>query len=183
MLLEKIKLEPNEKILLQTRRHWFMLFSQLAFIALSALAPLGIFTLLNSAGTTAQALNYPATLSFVYFLWLILMWIGAFNILTNYYLDVMTITDRRVVVVNQKGFFRRWVASFRLERLQDMQTEVNGLIATLLNFGTIAIETAGHSDEEFKVTNMPKPDELKSIILQASDNLINTSTNHETIGV
>ena len=183
MLLEKIKLEPNEKIIVQTRRHWFVLFSQLAVSIIMAIIPLPLFFFFNSVALDTT--NYQSTIILIflhiYFVWLAFMWIGAFNIWTNYYLDMLTITDRRIIVMNQKGFFWRLVASFRLERMQDIHVEVNGFIPTLLNYGTLNLETAGHNDEEFKITNIPAPDNIKSLILQASDNRISTTESHSTV--
>lgn len=183
MLLEKIKLEPNEKIIKQTRRHWFVIASQIAMIAIVAIVPLVLFILIatKGGGLGNFVANYTAFFGFAYLLWIAFSWIGVFNMWTNHYLDVLTITDRRVVVVNQKGFFWRVVASFRLERMQDMNTEVNGLLPTLLNYGTIAVETAGDSDEEFRITGVPDPSKLKSLILQAADNRITSSENHDDL--
>ena len=177
MLLEKIKLEADEKILIQTRRHWFVLYYKLAGLVSAAVMP-AIVMFVASAASEASGFNsvslmtYSPQLVFLYCLWLFFLWIGIFNIWTNYYLDILTITDRRAILINQKGFFRRSVASFRLERLQDMNIEINGLLATLLDYGTLHAETAGHSDEEFRAIHLPKPRELKGIILEAADNRI-----------
>lgn len=172
MLTDKIKLESDEKITSQTRRHWFVLVSQLFLFVIGALMPalllllspilLGDFTELNLS-------VYKAELTYLYSIWLVFMWFGSFSIWTNYYLDLLILTDRRVILLNQKGFFRRNVASFRLERLQDMNVEINGIVATLLDYGTINVETAGHSDEEFRATGLPNPREIKAIIMRASD--------------
>lgn len=171
MLLDKIKLESSEKVVIQTRRHWFILASQLFSFVLAAIAPAGLFfislTVFDSFDVSiTDNLSYVA---YFYAVWLLLIWIGAFSVWTNYYLDILTLTDRRIIVINQKGFFWRNTASFRLERMQDMNVEINGLIATMFDYGTINIETAGHSDEEFKVTGIPHPRELKALVLQAAD--------------
>ncbi|MCA9366163.1 PH domain-containing protein [Candidatus Kaiserbacteria bacterium] len=173
MLLDKIKLEENERIIIQTRRHWFVIVSQVFSFVLAAITPLLLLLfasfLFRDFGSIDLG-NHRALISFGYSAWLFLLWLGVFSVFNNYYLDILTLTDRRIIVINQKGFFWRNTASFRLERLQDMNVEVNGVIATLLDFGDINVETAGHSDEEFKVTNIPHPRELKALVLEASDN-------------
>lgn len=187
MLLEKIRLEPDEKILIQTRRHWFIIVAQIASVLVLTIAPLLLLAIINAllatyANTSGLFSTYAPHITFIYMFWLIFAWISIFNFWTNYYLDVLTITDRRAILVNQKGLFRRNIASFRLERMQDMNVEIQGLIATLLDFGTVTVETAGHSDEEFKATDLPNPSDIKSLILQASDNRITTTANHDGIG-
>ena len=177
MLLDRIKLEDGEEILVQTRRHWFVITVQLLSFAFAALLPPILLSIaLKTVGTSTfiTASSLPAavetyTLPFVYTLWLLGLWITSFNVWTNYYLDILTVTDRRLILINQKGLFRRNTASFRLERLQDINVEVHGLIATLLDFGTIHIETAGHSEEDFVAKNIPHPRDIKSTILAASD--------------
>lgn len=180
MLLEKIHLESDEKILTQVRRHWFILMSQMAMLVLAALMPLPLLWLASTLSN--QYLNatfdlsvYTPEITFVYGLWLLFLWIGMFTIWTNYYLDILTVTDRRAILINQKGLFRRNVTSFRLERLQDMNIEINGLLATLFDYGDVQVETAGHAEEEFKTTGLPKPRELKGLILQAADERMTTA--------
>jgi len=173
MLLDKIRLEEDEDIIIQTRRHWFVLVSQLFGMVLALVVPpiLWIFVdikSINALENVDLSLAGPIFI-YLYGLWFMFIWVGIFSVWTNYYLDILTLTDRRVIVINQKGFFRRNVASFRLERMQDMHIEINGFLATMLDFGNIDIETAGESDEAFEATGLPKPRELKAAILKASD--------------
>jgi len=188
MHVDSIKLEPGEKILIQTRRHWFYIVSQIATVVALALTPPIIFLFINALLTSqieggVRLTEYAAQLSYFYFLILILSWILIFNLWTNYYLDLLIITDRRAILLNQKGFFWRNVASFRLERLQDMNVEVNGLIATMLDYGTIEVETAGNADEQFKAHHIPSPGHIKSIILQAADRRIGDVAKHDGIAL
>jgi hypothetical protein len=59
-----------------------------------------------------------------------------------------------------------------------MNVEINGIIATLLDYGTVNAETAGHGDEEFRAEGMGNPRELKAVILRVADNLIQNTPNH-----
>lgn len=175
MLIEKIKLESDEQILVETRRHWFVLVIDLSTFLLGAVLP-ALFLLLASSYLeqyfNLSLSSYPAEIAYLYALWLLFLWFGAFSVWTNYYLDVLIVTDRRLVLINQRGFFRRMVGSFRLERMQDLNVEINGLVATLLNYGTVHVETASDAEEEFRATYLPRPRELKSIILKAADTRI-----------
>lgn len=186
MLIDKIKLEPGEKIVIQTRRHWFIIFMQIFSLKTIALVPVIIMLflewfVLQGTDSTYSLWDYTPQIVFFYAFLLTFVWMSIFSAWTNYYLDVLTVTDRRIILVNQKGFFWRNVASFRLERMQDLNIEVNGLIATLLDYGTLQIETAGESDEEFRATDVPSPAHLKSLILQAADNRISTTPNHDGV--
>lgn len=173
MLLNTLKLEDDEKILIQTRRHWFVIVSQIVALIIMALVPLFMFgfgsLLVGDSAPNIGVEHLGGFMSFMYFLYLSFIWIAIFAVYTNYYLDLLIISDRRIILINHKGFFWRNMASFRLERMQDINIEVSGLIATMLNFGTIEIETAGNSNENFKVHGIANPDQIKSVILEASD--------------
>lgn len=176
MLYDKIQLESDEKILVKARRHWFILFSQLLGFFIAACAPFLIFLIadrtLIETSLTFLLSDYLPQIGYLYAVWLLFLWIGAFGVLTNHYLDILAVTNRRVILINQKGLWRRSTGSFRLERLQDVHVEVHGIIATLLNFGSLDAETAGTDKEEFNAHGLPRPRELRSIITTATDDLI-----------
>jgi hypothetical protein len=94
---------------------------------------------------------------------------AAFSTWTHYYLDLWIITDRRIIVVDQIHFFNRNVSMFRLERLQDIEFKINGVIPTLLNFGTVQAQTAGAHESNFKTTGLPDPRGLQALIQKAMD--------------
>ncbi len=187
-MVEKIQLESDEHILLQVRKHWFVLALQVLGIIVAALIPL-LFVFVATNLQTFNIVNipfdYPTVIAF-YTLWLLLLWMMLFNIWTNYYLDVWTVTNKRLIAVDQKGFFFRTTASFRFERLQDIIVSVDGIIATLLDFGSLEIQTAG-IEKNFKAYNLPSPAHIKSTILNSTDILIarnkpNQATQNETAG-
>lgn len=176
MLFERIKLESDEKMIGVVRKHWWIIFTRVISVILIALTPAGALLLLSIVGAQANPElvdklfnTYLTQGLFLYFSWLLLCWMMIANFWTDHYLDLWAITNRRVVSIDQRGFFRRFLSSFRLERLQDMNIEVNGVIATLLNFGTIEAQTAGGSNEEFRTDNMPDPRGMKALIIRAAD--------------
>ena len=174
MLLEKLDLEESEEILTMVRKHWFYIVSQLAAIFMAAIFPmvlLGVFLNLPPAFslTGIDFSQYPSQISFFIALWLFLSVVSAFAVWTKYYLDLWVITDRRIIAVEQINFFNRNVAIFRLERMQDIEFNINGLIQTFFNFGTISAQTAGHMEANFSSNYMPNPDELQATIQKAMD--------------
>lgn len=174
MLFERIKLEADEVILRIVRKHWWIIATRVFFAVVSGLLPLValpiVLVLLPGVFDWQAALTtYTRELTFFYLLWLLFNWMAIANFWTDHYLDLWAITNRRIVSIDQRGFFSRFLSSFRLERLQDMNINVSGIIPTLLNFGTIEAQTAGGSNEEFKTDNMPDPRGLKALIIRAAD--------------
>ena len=177
MLFERINLEPDENVIIIVRKHWWILVRQIISSVVLAVAPIVLYMVLvvylsdiaGAAPLREILITYSLELQFVYLAWLLVVWMMFANFWTDHYLDLWAITDRRIIAIDQRGFFRRFLSSFRLERLQDMNIEVNGILPTLLNYGSIEAQTAGGSNEEFKAFNMPDPRGLKALIIKSAD--------------
>lgn len=176
MLYEKVQLEPDEAILKTVRKHWFIIITELLGIFILFLFPffiLFIIAIIFPHLLTTQTINladYTAFITFAITAWSILCIMSGFMIWTHYYLDLWIITDRRIILIDQIAFFRRNVSIFRLERMQDIEYTINGIIPTFLNFGTLKAQTAGHFESNFSSTGLPDPRELQAIIQKAMDN-------------
>ncbi len=172
MKTEKIQLDEDEEILLEVRKHWFVLCMNVIGVVILAILPLPFFAVAMSSTTITTLIPVnDAFMVTLYCAWLIIQWMVLFSIWTNYYLDVWTVTNKRLIAVDQKGFFRRSMASFRLERMQDIKVSIDGIVATFLDYGTLEIQTAGE-EEHFKVTGIPSPADIKALIVNSSDNLM-----------
>ncbi|MCD5381903.1 MAG: PH domain-containing protein [Candidatus Pacebacteria bacterium] len=172
MITDKIELSHDEHVLTLTRKHWFILFVQLLEVLGIALLPLILVLVVAHMVPdlfTTLLQHYTPVLLYGACVWILLSWMVGFNIWTNYYLDIWIVTNKRLVAVDQEGLFRRSMGSFRLERLQDLNVEVHGILATFLRYGTLEAQTAAGSKEEFRATGLPHPRALKSLILKAAD--------------
>ncbi len=172
---EQLKLESAEKVLRVVRKHWFILFLHTASIVFGGLAPLlfiGYILVsdLNTHLIPSMDLYYRPIIFFST-AWVFIIWMVLFGSWTDYYLDMWLITNKRVIAIDQRGFFNRSVASFRLERLQDITVDIRGIIPTLLDFGTVKADTASHSDV-FVIRGAPHPREIKSLIQEHADQAV-----------
>ncbi len=61
-------------------------------------------------------------------------WIG-------WYFSIFVITTQRFIQITQKGLFHTSFADLKLEQIQQVNYEINGLQETLLGFGTIKLQT------------------------------------------
>lgn len=178
LLFEKIQLEDGERVLDTVRKHWFIITIEIFGVVITALLPL--FLLLGTAfipisyGVQGIISGQVPLITFGICAWLLLNLLMMFTIWTHYYLDLWVITDRRIIVIDQIGFFNRKVSSFRLERLQDIKVTIKGLIPTLLNFGTIRAQTAGANESNFSSSGMPDPRAVQSVIQSAMDERLRT---------
>jgi len=89
----------------------------------------------------------------------------------NYYLDIYIVTNKRIVSINQNGFFRREIAELHLHQVQDVEAKVEGFYQTMLHFGTIYIQTAGER-ENFVFQDVPHPYTLAKKIVELHEQQI-----------
>ncbi|MCI0542391.1 PH domain-containing protein [bacterium] len=105
--------------------------------------------------------------------WLLLVWIAIFVIWTDYYLDVLILTNKKIIDIEQRGLFVREVTSLPLEKIQDATVSTEGIIATLFHFGNLEIQTAGES-RKMIIQFIADPNTLKGEIMRAYEKVAQT---------
>ena len=149
------------------RKHWI----ELAFIALIATLfsalPFIAFFLLQALGARISDAPFVRVLFTLggsgYALMLVLFVAYAF---VDYWLDLWVVTNRRILHIEQKGLFHREVAELELSRIQDLTSETQGIVATLLGYGTLSVQTAGE-EPRFVFHDIPHPDSVRAVIMNA----------------
>lgn len=171
-----MKLESGEEIKKIIRKHPFYIilevFGLIILAILPALLPHAIGYINTLIAGIASSVRFdlmafiPLQLqAFLYNLWLLTLWLIFVYRFTDYYLDKWVLTNRRIIDVEQRGFFIREVSSVRYPMIQDVTINVSGLFPTLLNFGTIQVQTAG-VEQEFLLTLAPDPLINKEFIIE-----------------
>ncbi len=163
-----IQLYPDEKIVMEVRRHWYILVAETLFLLFFVVAPFFAFGFLNVFDQFLAADKVVPLFLFMTSAWFLIVWITFFIIWTNYYLDVWIITDKRIIDVEQYYLFSREVSEFKLEKIQDITVEIHGLLPTLLHFGDVHVQTAGQM-REFVIRYVPYPDQVKDTIFKLHD--------------
>ena len=110
--------------------------------------------------------------TFLALFWTLIVWMLSFMTWTDYYLDVWVLTNKRIIDIEQKGFFRRDVSNFRYEQIQDMTVKVHGLLATFLDYGSLEVQTAG-SSAKLDIQGVAKPNELRDVIFNRMESIGN----------
>ncbi len=162
-----LNLEKDEKIILEVRKHWFIFIGNILGLFFGVALPIiAYFLALNFAPDEVLKiiLNYKAISLYVYSVWVLILWVSFFIQWTNYYLDVWFVTEKRIIDIDQKGIFHRDISNLRFDKIQDVTVEVNGFIATLLNFGDIHVQTAAEDSSEFSMKGAKNPEHVKKII-------------------
>lgn len=166
--MPEFELEPGEEVVREARKHWFIFLAELLPYAIMSILPLAATKILLIAPQLATytsniTLTGPFGRTF-YGIWLLVVWTGAWGTFTKYFLNAWVLTNRRIVDIKQRGFFNREVSSLFLNRVQDVTTDVVGLIPSVLSIGDIKVQTAGE-DVDFVMHGIPRPEEMRDSIL------------------
>lgn len=170
----EIELFKDERIILLCRRHWLTFFFAAFNVLILMMAVIGapfflavlIPERLVSIISVYEGLMFLAVVLAVEMLWVVL-----FLIFIDYYLDVWIVTDHRLIFVELHGIFSRTVSSVHLRNIQDISTDIHGIIPTLLGFGNIRAESAA-TQGEFIFKQVPNPNAIKDIILKAKEEFL-----------
>jgi uncharacterized membrane protein YdbT with pleckstrin-like domain len=106
------------------------------------------------------------------------VWLFFFFSFIDYYLDVWIITSERIIAIEQKGFFSRTIAEQRLYRIQDVTSDLKGILPTILNYGQVHVQTAGEV-ERFVFSQVPDPEGIRSVIIKLAEHSRSLHKNDE----
>jgi hypothetical protein len=166
MPIKSIHLQENEEVLIVLHRHWFVLVREFASVIFLIILGVIVFSVHDMYYSFLRA-DFIAPLAvFLLTLYLLTVLALSFAIWINYRLDVWIVTTRRIIDVEQRSLFNREISEFLIGRVQDVTTEVPNMVATLLDFGNITLQTAGHKN--FYVREVPHLEETKKLILEYS---------------
>jgi uncharacterized membrane protein YdbT with pleckstrin-like domain len=173
-----IKLDPEEKIYLITRRHILSLILNLipAFLFLILFLYLFIIyffkrisfpeDLSQKLSPEILSLNINYILTFFFSGCLVIIWCIIFFEVTRYYLTYWMITNKRIVAAKFLGFFNVEYITIELNRIQDVSIFIKGILPSIFNFGDVRIQSASEQGEII-LDKVGDPEIIKQIIFES----------------
>ena len=92
----------------------------------------------------------------------------ATRLLVKWRLSLLALTEHRLIIVRQSGFFERDVTELPYGKMHEVSYRIKGLWPTLCRYGSIVIETAG-SDKPIEMACVGRPNRLKDLIIALRD--------------
>ena len=83
-----------------------------------------------------------------------------------YLANQLIVAERSLIQVTQRGPFSNKAARLSFSNVEDVSANQSGLLATVFNYGTLTVQTAG-TLENFIFTYCPNPNSLAHEILEA----------------
>ncbi len=155
----------EEAIILILRRHWLVLIFKFLPLFIFFIGIVGFNLLADNFILSFQIQvdkNFIALINIFLYMF---FWLGFFITWIDYYFDTWVVTDQRIVNIEQVGLFRREVSELEHSKIQDVTSEIKGIIPTLFKYGYIYIQTAGEK-ERFVFKQVSEPVKVRNIIMQ-----------------
>lgn len=170
MILQKEELlDEGEEVIEAVRKHWIVY----VFDFLSHAVGCAIFISAAIYLASHKKLWFVAALygdygAMVLVFFVMLFWVSFFFVWTKNYFDVWYVTNQHIIAINQKDIFERDEAFMELTRIQDVFFEKSGVIATLLGYGHLKVQSAG-TEQEFIIEDVADVEGCAHRIMELRD--------------
>lgn len=159
-----------EKTIYVLRRHWNVFIEIILFYCVLGLIPpiLYWFFLYNFPDILINVLVSQIILPIIILgvsIYYLSIWLFFFTSFVDYYLDTWTVTNDRIISIDQQGLFARTVSELDLYKIQDVTSETKGFFPTIFSYGNVYIQTAAEK-ERFIFEQVPNPNEIRQEIIK-----------------
>jgi len=157
----------DERVFVIARRQLisFMIWEGVTVIL--AIIPL-LFAILSFDGLIALLASLPAIIDdllifllMAYYLTLLVVFMTNW---ANYYYNYLVVTDQRVFISGQVGFFNRLPYEFTLEEVQEATFRARGFIGIVLNIGDIMVHFEGSAQRDYKIQSVLNTKVISALI-------------------
>ena len=162
--------QPDEKIVIVIRKHPIVYIRSVLVFMVAVVLPLVIFLIIwgnnfpLSVGGAVSIVGYLGAC--IYFLYGLALLVISF---LNDQFDLFILTDHRLLDITQVSLLKRTVATTPLDQIQDTTSDVHGVLGTLLNYGTVDVQTAAGFASNFTIDNIPDPALVARTILNEAE--------------
>jgi len=159
----------GEEIIKVVRKDIFILIKKIFLSAMLAVLPFFVFyaSMVSFPDLLEGEISYPLAVLSVSFYYLFI-WLFFFFSFIDYYLDVWVITNKRIIDVDQRGFFSRVISEQKIVNMQDVTSEAHGVMATIFKFGDVHVQTAG-AKSRFVFEEVPSPEGIRDLLIKLAD--------------
>ncbi|MBN2306830.1 hypothetical protein JXD20_02495 [Candidatus Peregrinibacteria bacterium] len=162
--------QPEEKIIMVIRKHVIVYIRSVLIFMIAVVLPLLIFLIIWShsfplaeSGPVSVIGYLGASLYLLYGLALLVI-----SFLNDQF-DLFILTDHRLLDITQVSLLNRTVAITPLNQIQDTTSDIHGILGTLLNYGTVDVQTAAGFASNFTIDTISDPGMIARAILNEAE--------------
>jgi hypothetical protein len=157
-------LDPGEKIIERVNRYWADLIG--VVVASAAITIMALFGVYVYARFRDQfPFLTPGLVTLIVMIMLTVVALMLFSAVYVYQYNYLLVTNFHLIKVQQVGLFARQTAELGLGNIEDVRGGRSGVLATILDYGDIEIQSAGAS-EQFIIRTMHHPQVLADRLLE-----------------
>ncbi|MGD9129334.1 MAG: PH domain-containing protein [Candidatus Woesebacteria bacterium] len=147
----------QEKVILLLRSHPITLVKKFLIAAVIFFLPI---LMLGSGMLDFFPWRYKLAASIMIYLVLVGFLIESFLM---WFFSVYIITDERIIDVDFLSLLFKNISSAKIDNIEDITSATGGFLASMVDYGTVYIQTAGES-RELEFENVPQPAKVTAIL-------------------
>lgn len=159
-------MDRDENVILLIRKHPASFYVQYLMIFVFVLLPFVFMFGLNGLGVDGTSIGSLVAASFIIF-WLLAFTIGVDTFLKWFY-SVNIITDQRIVDVDFHNVLYHKVTEAQIEKIEDITHNVDGILGSIFDFGSVYIQTAG-AKNEIEFESVPRPRDIQDVLADLTE--------------
>lgn len=170
----EIATDSDEELVADVHKHWIGYVSiwGIGFISAGLLLLLTVVLLFFAHQSGIQIPGWgQAIIGLVALAVAALILVGSAISAWVYGQSTILITNENIIEVKQTSLFSRKVAHLNMINVEDVSVRKEGILPTLLNYGSLSVQTAGET-ENFNFTNTPDPNTLRRYIIEAHEDAV-----------
>jgi len=156
--------KTGEVVKLLIRKHWIMDFKIGSILLLIGIIPFLVGILAGDLIWLNAEANYFWAFALFGILYTLFMLLIIYIKWLNEELDIIIITDKRIISHEQIDLFHRQISETAVEDVQDVKGIENGLLASIFHYGVLEIKTSS-KDVFFTMKHVDHPYENARNIL------------------
>jgi len=158
----------EEQVLLVVHKHWASFLHDIFYVLLPALVAFALLILVSNLPQTGVDAGVHVIAAILFPLCLLAVLIMAAVLWSNYYLDMLVVTDRRLFFISQVSLTKREVLGWNVPDVRSVNALQDNFLETFFNFGTIMVTTEGE-DGSARIEGIPDPEYVCAVILKQDD--------------
>jgi len=147
----------DEEVVLMLRRHPVTQLKKIATIALLFFVPILLFA---TPMLDFLTLKLKIAANIAWYTLLMTITLEAFLV---WFFNVFIITDERIIDVDFLSLIYKNISSAKIDNIEDITVSTGGVLASLVNYGTVFIQTAGETPE-LQFEDVPQPAKVAKVL-------------------
>lgn len=157
---------PDEKVIRIIHRDVFIALKRVGLFVLLLALPAIVLLMINDILPSADDFGIVTIIMLLSLsVYLLFIWLLFFFSIIDYFLDIWIITDKRIIDIQQNGFFSRAISEQMVAKIQDISSDTHGFLPTVWKYGNLTVQTAAQTNK-FYFEEISNPEEVRDLLIR-----------------